>query len=130
MRKAAKEALNKGAIGSFPEAQINAAIIPACGVLADPAQWDKHVQHAAASMALSTVYDLPTIRPQKDEVVETLNGFSQRIATYPGAHLVEFFPWMQYIPSRSVCSSIFGLCVRIDKPNKAREIEAGRNWVA
>jgi hypothetical protein len=31
-----------------------------------------------------------------------LDDFAVRIAraTYPGAHLVEFFPWMRHIPSR------------------------------
>jgi len=30
------------------------------------------------------------------------NDFVQRLtrAAYPGAHFVEFFPWMRYIPSR------------------------------
>lgn len=104
MRKAANEALHKGAIGNFHEAQINAAILLACGGLADPAQWDKYVQYAAASMTLSTVYDHTGDQSQKDKIIETINSFSQRVAAaaYPGAHFVEFFPWMQYIPCRCV----------------------------
>jgi hypothetical protein len=126
MRKAANEALHKGAIGNFHESQINAAILLACGGLADPAQWDNQVQHTTATMTLSTVYDHPIDCSKQAKIVEAINGFSQRVAAaaYPGAYLVEFFPWMQYIPSRCVRSSIFGLCLRISELHKALKMEA------
>ncbi len=53
-------------------------------------------------MVLSVVYDQPTIKSEQDRNVKLINDFVQRLtrAAYPGAHLVEFFPWMLYIPSR------------------------------
>ena len=53
-------------------------------------------------MVLSVVYDQPTIKSEQDKNVKLINDFVQRLtrAAYPGAHLVEFFPWMRYIPSR------------------------------
>jgi hypothetical protein len=53
-------------------------------------------------MILSIVYGCPTITSDQDQTVDAINDFSKRIfrAAYPGAHLIEFFPWMRYIPSR------------------------------
>ncbi|KAI0297641.1 cytochrome P450 [Russula brevipes] len=102
MRKAAHEGLNKGVVKDFYEPQTKEALLLAAGGLAEPAQWDKHLRRAAASMVLSVVYDQPTIRSEQDRNVKLINDFVQRLtrAAYPGAHLVEFFPWMRYIPSR------------------------------
>jgi hypothetical protein len=102
MRKAAHEGLNKGVVKDFHETQTKEALLLAAGGLAEPAQWDKHLRRAAASMVLSVVYDKPTIKSEQDRGVKLINDFVQRLtrAAYPGAHFVEFFPWMLYIPSR------------------------------
>ncbi|KAH9953974.1 cytochrome P450 [Russula dissimulans] len=102
MRKAAHEGLNKGVVKDFHETQTKEALLLAAGGLAEPAQWDKHLRRSAASMILSVVYDQPTIKSEQDHNIEPLNDFVQRLAraARPGAHLVEFFPWMLYIPSR------------------------------
>ncbi|KAH9065324.1 cytochrome P450 [Lactarius vividus] len=102
MRKAAHEGLNKGAAKDFHGTQIKEALILASDGLSNPTEWDKHLRRAAASMVLSVVYDQPTIKPGQDHNVKLINDFVQRLtrAAYPGAHLVEFFPWMRYIPSR------------------------------
>ena len=104
MRKAAHEGLNKGVVRDFYETQTKEAILLAAGGLADSTQWDKHLRRAAASMVLSVVYDKPTIQSEQDQNVTLINDFVQRLtrAAYPGAHFVEFFPWMRYIPSRHV----------------------------
>jgi hypothetical protein len=102
MRKAAHEGLNKGVVKDFHEAQTTEALLLAAEGLAEPGRWDRHLRRAAASMVLSVVYDKPTIRSEQDQNVTLINDFVQRLtrAAYPGAHLVEFFPWMLYIPSR------------------------------
>ena len=107
MRKAAHEGLNKGLVKEFFGTQTKEALILASDGLNNPAEWDKHLRRAAASMVLSVVYDQPTIKPGQDHNVRLINDFVQRLtrAAYPGAHLVEFFPWMRYIPSRSALSS-------------------------
>jgi hypothetical protein len=102
MRKAAHEGLNKGVVKDFHEPQTKEALLLAAGGLAEPGRWDNHLRRAAASMVLSVVYDQPTIKSEQDKNVKLINDFVQRLtrAAYPGAHLVEFFPWMRYIPSR------------------------------
>ncbi|KAI9465400.1 cytochrome P450 [Lactarius psammicola] len=102
MRKAAHEGLNKGVVKDFHGTQTKEALILASDGLNSPTEWDKHLRRAAASMVLSVVYDQPTIKPGQDHNVRLINDFVQRLtrAAYPGAHLVEFFPWMRYIPSR------------------------------
>ena len=102
MRKAAHEGLNKGVVKDFYETQTKEALILAAAGLDAPAQWDNHLRRAAASMVLSVVYDKPTIKSEQDQNVKLINDFVQRLtrAAYPGAHFVEFFPWMRYIPSR------------------------------
>jgi hypothetical protein len=102
MRKAAHEGLNKGVVKDFHETQTTEALLLAAEGLAEPGRWDRHLRRAAASMVLSVVYDKPTIKSEEDQHVQLINDFVQRLtrAAYPGAHLVEFFPWMLYIPSR------------------------------
>ncbi|KAH9002678.1 cytochrome P450 [Lactarius hatsudake] len=102
MRKAAHEGLNKGVVKDFHTIQTKEALILASDGLKEPTEWFKHLHRASASMILSIVYDQPTIKPGQDYDVKPINDFVQRLtlAAYPGAHFVEFFPWMQYIPSR------------------------------
>ena len=113
MRKAAHEGLNKGVVKAFHKTQIKEALILASDGLNNPAEWDKHVRRATASMVLTVVYDQPTIKPGKDHTTELVNDYVRRLgrAAYPGAHLVEFFPWMRYIPSR-FAFSIFDPFIR------------------
>ena len=56
---------------------------------------------AAASTILSFLYDLPTVTSADDPTVTVINNFMDRVADYgnTGNYLVEFFPWMLYIPS-------------------------------
>ena len=102
MRRAANEGFNKNAVKEYHETQTKEAILMACDFLVKPAQWDWHFRRAAASMILSVVYGYPTVRSEQDHTVEFINDLADRltVAAYPGAHLVEFFSWMRYIPSR------------------------------
>jgi hypothetical protein len=78
------------------------AVILACDLLVNPAQWDLHLRRAAASKALSVVYGYPTLTSEQNHIVVAINDFSERIfkAGFVGAHLVQFFPWLQHLPSR------------------------------
>ena len=108
MRKAAHEGLNKGVVRDFHEAQTKEALLLAAAGLAEPAQWDKHLRRAAASMVLSVVYDQPTIKSEQDNTVKVVNDFADRLtgAAYPGAYWAEFFPWMRHSPSRCAVNQI------------------------
>jgi hypothetical protein len=106
MRKAAHEGLNKGVVNVFHKTQIKEALILTSDGLNSPTEWDKHVRRATASTVLTVVYDQPTIKHGEGHTAELVNDYIRRLgrAAYPGAHLVEFFPWMLYIPSRFVFS--------------------------
>ena len=58
-------------------------------------------RRAAASISLSVLYDLPIISSIDNPTVQEINTFNEIGADYslPGNYLVEFFPWMKYIPS-------------------------------
>ncbi|KAH8990412.1 cytochrome P450 [Lactarius hatsudake] len=98
MRRAAHEGLSK----SFKTPQFNEAIILASALLDKPATMDNHFRRAAASMIMSVTYDTPPIVSELDPGIEAVNEFVARVlrAALPGAHFVEFFPWMRHIPSR------------------------------
>ncbi|KAG6886565.1 hypothetical protein C0992_003370 [Termitomyces sp. T32_za158] len=50
---------------------------------------------------MSAVYDLPTLASEDDPAIRRINDFVERLvrAALPGAHFVEFFPWMRYLPT-------------------------------
>ena len=101
MRKAAHEGLSKS-VESFQTPQLAEAILLTSGLLAQPATWDKHFCRTAASMIMSVTYDQPPIVSELNPSVKAINDYVVRVtrAALPGAHFVEFFPWMMYIPSR------------------------------
>lgn len=102
MRKAANESFRRGLVKRFHEKQSSEAILLAHDWLLSPVKWDRHLRRASASMILSVVYGYPTITSDQDQIVEDINDFSNRLtkAAAPGAHLVELFTWMKYVPSR------------------------------
>jgi hypothetical protein len=102
MRKAAHEGLSRTIVESFKTPQLNEAILLTIGLLTEPATWDNHLRRTAASMVMSVTYDTPPIVSERDPSVKAVNDFVARLtrAALPGAHFVEFLPWMMHIPSR------------------------------
>ncbi|KAI9439108.1 cytochrome P450 [Lactarius indigo] len=98
MRKAIHEGLNK----SFEVPQLNEAILLTSGLLAQPAMWDQHIRRTTASLTMSITYDTQPIVSEQDSRVKAINDFMARMtrSALPGAHLVEYLPWMIHIPSR------------------------------
>jgi hypothetical protein len=101
MRRAANEGFTKGSVTRFHEKQLAEAVFLGCDWLSEPMKWDGHLRRSAVSVTASVVYGHPTIKSDQDPTVEFVNGLIHRVtcAALPGAHLVEFFPWMRYIPS-------------------------------
>jgi hypothetical protein len=54
-----------------------------------------------SSTIMSVVYDAPVLRSCQDPAIARVNDFIGRLvhAVNPGAHFVEYFTWMKYIPS-------------------------------
>ncbi|EIN11999.1 cytochrome P450 [Punctularia strigosozonata HHB-11173 SS5] len=101
MRRAAHEGLGKRTVPTFRVLQRKEALHLAFDLLTDPARWDQHTQRATASLVLSVLYGKPPIRNSGDPTIRRINEFTERLvrAAYPGAHLVEIFTWMKYLPS-------------------------------
>lgn len=53
---------------------------------------------------MSIIYDYPTLETDNEKSVKQIFAFVDRISEVaaPGTYLVELFPWMLYIPERSV----------------------------
>lgn len=108
MRKAAHEGLNKGVVHKYHHTQHVEALLLARATLALPNDWDAHLRRASASAIMSMVYNVPPITKHGDPAVTNINDFVARLtrAAYPGAYLVEFFPWMRHLPSWYVHTSL------------------------
>jgi hypothetical protein len=71
-------------------------------MLETPEALDKHIQRSSASATISILYDSPTFENEHDKTLSGIHAFIDRMsaASAPGAHLVDVFPWMVYIPER------------------------------
>ncbi|KAI0065155.1 cytochrome P450, partial [Artomyces pyxidatus] len=103
LRKAAHEGLNgNGTKEHLKSAQHREAIMLALGFLDEPCAWNEHMRRATASVIMSVSYDTPSILSKEDSAVRAIEDIVAHFerAALPGAHLVEFFPWMMHIPRR------------------------------
>ncbi|KAH9049791.1 cytochrome P450 [Lactarius deliciosus] len=98
----------KSVAESSKTTQFNEAVILASGLLDQPATIDNHLRRVAASMIMVRYRGTPRSASRRSERtgivpgITVINDFVARImrAALPGAHFVEFFPWMRHIPSR------------------------------
>jgi hypothetical protein len=106
MRRAAHEALTKVVVQSYHPIQAKEATIMVSALLANPENQVQHIQRAAASTIMSIMYDHPTLASGKDKAVKDMDRLIHGGArAAAGTSLVEFFPWMRYVPQRSTLSS-------------------------
>jgi hypothetical protein len=98
MRRATHDSLNKTASTKFCQTQFVEAVALAKGLLAEPHIWDQHLRRASASMVMSITYDTPMLHSAEDPSIKDVNDFTARLtrAALPGAHLVEFLPWLRH----------------------------------
>ena len=102
MRRAAQEALTKTAVRRYHPIQTKEATIMALALLSNPKNLDQHFQRAAASMMTSICYDLPTLTSEQDKAIQDISRpLNSSLRAAVGTSLVEFFPWMIYVPQRS-----------------------------
>ena len=98
------EGFSKSVVQDFYPIQNREAIMLALALMMSPPM-KKHFQRHAWSIVLSISYHLPPVESEDDPVVI---GFANHVLRglheiQPGNRLVEYFPWMRYIPSRCVC---------------------------
>ncbi|KAF9047143.1 cytochrome P450 [Hymenopellis radicata] len=102
MRKAGHEALHGKMGESLQIAQYRGAVLFPGKVLAAGKHWREELERTPAAIILSTVYDIPPDDiKQVDEMTEAIGSFARRVilSSAPGTYWVEFFTWMQYLPS-------------------------------
>ncbi len=101
-RRATHEVLTKVAIRDYHPILRKEAILLTSAILENPDALDKHIQRSSASATISILYDYPTLENEHDETLTKIHAFVDRMsaACALGAHLVELFPWMIYIPER------------------------------
>jgi hypothetical protein len=101
MRRAAQEALTKTTVQRYYPILTKEATILASTFLSNPKNRDQHFQRAIASMMLSILYDSPTLTSTEDKVIQDVRrALNSSLRAAVGTSLVEFFPWMIYVPQR------------------------------
>ncbi|KAH9165237.1 cytochrome P450, partial [Lactarius sanguifluus] len=101
-RRVAVEGFSKTNSQQFRPIQGREAIMLALELIKSPPSPEKHFKRHASSIMLSIIYDLPPTESEDDPVVVGINDHVERILfeVQAGTRLVEYFPWMKYIPSR------------------------------
>ncbi|KAI0031587.1 cytochrome P450 [Vararia minispora EC-137] len=102
MRRAVNEAFNVGFTGRYHGMEAEEAIRLALALTAEPSEFIRLYDRYAASLVMMITYDRPLHGSEKDDAIhERLHASNRRSvdAITPGAHLVEFFPWMLRLPT-------------------------------
>ena len=101
-RRAAHEMLTKAAVRDYHPTFSKEAIILAFSILDNPEDLVEHIERSSASATMSILYDYPSLEDKHDKAITEIHAFNNRVsaAGAPGAYLVDWLPWMMYIPER------------------------------
>ncbi|KAH8982495.1 cytochrome P450 [Lactarius akahatsu] len=101
-RRPAVEGFSKSVVPDFYPIQNREAIMLALALVKSPPSAKRHFRRHAWSIILSINYRLPPVESEDDPVIIGIVDHVERLSheVEPGARLVEYFPWMRYIPSR------------------------------
>ncbi|KAJ7577362.1 cytochrome P450 [Mycena floridula] len=104
-RRGAHEALNKQMTRNYAAFQERESVILLDQLLLRPEDWEDHFRRASTSLVLSVIYGTPPLLDSHDPDILRVNHFTERAlaAAAPGAYLVEYFTWMEYLP-RWMCA--------------------------
>ncbi|KAF8490143.1 cytochrome P450 [Russula emetica] len=101
MRRAAQEALTKTAVQRYRPILTRQATILASALLNKPENRDQHFQRSVASTIVSILYNIPSLTSKQDNAVQDISrAVNSSLRAVVGTSLVEFFPWMVYVPQR------------------------------
>ncbi|KAJ7463500.1 cytochrome P450 [Mycena galericulata] len=100
MRRGAHEALNTQVVSNYFYFQERESVLLVDQLFKSPSDWDRHLRRASTSLVTSIIYGLPPLLDSNDPDIVRVNQFTERSlqAMTPGAFLVEFFTWMEYLP--------------------------------
>ncbi|KAF8264521.1 cytochrome P450 [Lactarius quietus] len=96
------EGFSKSAAPNFYPIQGRETLMLALAMIKSPPDPEKPFQRHTSSIMLSVNYNFLPVESEDDPVVIRVVKHMEHIVhkSWPGAHLVEFFTWMRYIPSR------------------------------
>jgi len=94
--------LTKTTVRDYHPTFCKEAIILASSILDNPEALVNHIERSSASATMSILYDYPTLEGNHDKAITEIHAFINRVsaAGAPGAYLVDWFPWIMYIPER------------------------------
>jgi hypothetical protein len=74
----------------------------ALALMKSPPDLEKHFYRHASSIMLSVNYHLPPVESENDLNVIGVENHTRRFFNElkPGTRVVEYIPWLRYIPSR------------------------------
>ncbi|KAK7462918.1 hypothetical protein VKT23_007498 [Stygiomarasmius scandens] len=104
MRRASETALGLRNAANYHEKQTDESVLLVHDILKKPGDWKYHTHRqcrlAASSSVLSMVYDLPSIQSMDHPILAFMEDMVTRVTTavLPGAHLVESFPILDWLP--------------------------------
>ncbi|KAI9452369.1 cytochrome P450 [Lactarius psammicola] len=101
-RRVVVEGFSKSAVQQFYPIQNREAIMLALALIKSPPTLEKHFHRHAWSIMLTVNYHLPPVESEHDPNIVGVEDYVRRLLheTHPGARLVEYLPWLRYIPSR------------------------------
>ncbi|KAI0288698.1 cytochrome P450 [Russula brevipes] len=101
-RRASMESFSKSVVPRFYPIQSREALTLALALLRSPSALESHLQRHASSIMLSINYHLPPTQSEEDPIVVRAANHARRVLheIQPGVRLVEYFPWLRYVPSK------------------------------
>ena len=106
-RRVTAEGFSKSAVKRFYPIQNREAMMLALSLMKN-ATPEKGFQRHTTSIMFSVNYHFPPVESEDDPRVMGIADRSQRMLKEmePGARLVEYFPWLRYVPSMCVAHRI------------------------
>jgi len=103
-RRVGVAGFSKSAVQRFHPIQNREAIMLALALMKSLPILGKHFQRHASSIMFSVNYHLPPVESEDDPCVIGVENHVRRLLheILPRTRLVEYFPWLRYIPSRWV----------------------------
>ncbi|KAH9053923.1 cytochrome P450 [Lactarius vividus] len=101
-RRVTAEGFSKSAVQRFHPIQNREAIMLALALMKSPPDLKKHFHRHAWSIMLSVDYHLPPVESEDDPCIVGVENHVRRFLreVQPGTRLVEYIPWLKYVPSR------------------------------
>ncbi|KAH8997632.1 cytochrome P450 [Lactarius deliciosus] len=101
-RRVTAEIYSKSTVHHFHPIQSCEALMLALALMKNSSAPERHFHRHTWSIMLSVNYDLPPLESEDDpclvEIEDHLRRFMREIQ--PGTRLVEYFPWLKYVPDR------------------------------